>query len=359
MRIELNKGIVQMKLIGLFLVCIVMVTSCGKKEEASEEIVPSVAWQEIKASGVSQTRKLAGELIPELGGPLSFGVDGQVTKIYVSLGDKVKKGQVLAKLNASDYQNNFNSAQSDLRNKESLYQRMVQARESRAVSQQEVADAKNDYDMALANLAIVKKSLMDTQLRAPYDGIITTVDVDEAQQIQVGRRCFEIDSGTGLEIDVSVPETMIEKLIKNKSYEVSFPAFRGLRMEAILTEIGTQARKANAFPVTLKLKKQSEQLRSGMSAEVYFTFEEKDAEGILIPNSALGVGIGEESYIYVYDNDSSTIKKIIVKPFNITNNDVYIKAPLNDGDIVITAGVSYLSDGQKVKLLEQKVDIFN
>jgi len=96
-----------------------------------------------------------------------------------------------------------------------------------------------------------------------------------------------------------------------------------------------------------------------MSAEVYFTFEEKDAEGILIPNSALGVGIGEESYIYVYDNDSSTIKKIIVKPFNITNNDVYIKAPLNDGDIVITAGVSYLSDGQKVKLLEQKVDIFN
>ena len=92
MRIELNKGIVQMKLIGLFLVCIIMVTSCGKKEEASEEIVPSVAWQEIKASGVSQTRKLAGELIPELGGPLSFGVDGQVTKIYVSLGDKVKKG---------------------------------------------------------------------------------------------------------------------------------------------------------------------------------------------------------------------------------------------------------------------------
>jgi hypothetical protein len=48
-----------------------------------------------------------------------------------------------------------------------------------------------------------------------------------------------------------------------------------------------------------------------------------------------------------------------VEPFNITNNDVYVKAPLKDGDIVVTAGVSYLSDGQKVKLLEQTIDIFN
>ena len=286
-------------------------------------------------------------------------MNGQVIRIPVKLGDQVKKGQVLAVLDSSDFQNNFNSAQSDLRNKESLYQRMLKARESRAVSQQEVADAKNNFDMAKANLSIVKKSLEDTNLRAPYNGVITSVDIDEAQQIRVGERCFMIDSGTGLEIDVSVPETMIRQLVKNKTYEVVFPAIRGLKMNAKLTEIGTQARKANAFPVTLKLEEQSDLLRSGMTAQVFFTFEQKETEGILIPNSAIGVGIGEENYIYVYNPDASTLSKMIVEPFNITNNDVYVKAPLKDGDIVVTAGVSYLSDGQKVKLLEQTIDIFN
>ena len=130
-------------------------------------------------------------------------------------------------------------------------------------------------------------------------------------------------------------------------------------MQAKLTEVGTQARKANAFPVTLKLEEQSDLLRSGMTAQVFFTFEQKETEGILIPNSAIGVGIGEENYIYVYNPDASTLSKMTVEPFNITNNDVYVKAPLKDGDIVVTAGVSYLSDGQKVKLLEQTIDIFN
>ena len=236
---------------------------------------------------------------------------------------------------------------------------MLKARESRAVSQQEVADAKNNFDMAKANLSIVKKSLEDTNLRAPYNGVITSVDIDEAQQIRVGERCFMIDSGTGLEIDVSVPETMIRQLVKNKTYEVVFPAIRGLKLNAKLTEIGTQARKANAFPVTLKLEEQSDLLRSGMTAQVFFTFEQKETEGILIPNSAIGVGIGEENYIFVFNPDVSTLSKMIVEPFNITNNDVYVKAPLKDGDIVVTAGVSYLSDGQKVKLLEQTIDIFN
>jgi len=348
-----------MRVISLLLICSLFLISCGKKEEPQEEIIPAVAWMEIKAAGVNQTRKLAGELVPELGGPLSFGVNGQVIKIPVKLGDQVKKGQVLAVLDSSDFQNNFNSAQSDLRNKKSLYQRMLKARESRAVSQQEVADAKNNFDMAKANLSIVKKSLEDTNLRAPYNGVITSVDIDEAQQIRVGERCFMIDSGTGLEIDVSVPETMIRQLVKNKIYEVVFPAIHGLKMNAKLTEIGTQARKANAFPVTLKLEEQSDLLRSGMTAQVFFTFEQKETEGILIPNSAIGVGVGEENYIYVYNPDASTLSKIIVEPFNITNNDVYVKAPLKDGDIVVTAGVSYLSDGQKVKLLEQTIDIFN
>jgi multidrug efflux system membrane fusion protein len=348
-----------MKNFSTLIIVSIFLVSCGEKEAPQNETLSSIAWMEVNSSSVNQIRKLAGELVPELGGPLSFGVQGQVIKIPVALGDKVKKGQILAQLDTSDFQNDFNSARSDLANKASLYKRMLKARKSRAVSQQEVSDAKNGFDMATAALAIKKHRLDDTDLRAPYDGIITSVDIDEAERVNLGQQCFMIDSGTGLEVDVSVPENMVRKLIKDKMYKVEFPAIKELTLNAKLTEVGTQARRANAFPVTLALKEQSDILRSGMTAQVHFNFSDSNTDGILVPNSAVGVGLGDDSYVFIFDPSSSTLKKVKVKPINITNNDVYVKGVIKNGDIIATAGIPYLSDGQKVKLLEQNIEIFN
>jgi len=81
---------------------------------------------------------------------------------------------------------------------------MKVARESKAVSQQDVADAKTELEIAASNLAISKKGLEDTVLRAPYDGTITFRDVDPAQQVFTGETLFKIDGGQGLEVSVYV-----------------------------------------------------------------------------------------------------------------------------------------------------------
>ena len=125
---------------------------------------------------------------------------------------------------------------------------MKVARESKAVSQQDVADAKTELEIAASNLAISKKGLEDTVLRAPYDGTITFKDVDPAQQVFIGETLFKIDGGQGLEVSVYVPETLIKKLVQDKIYTVTFPAARNLEMKAALKEIGTQATRANSFP---------------------------------------------------------------------------------------------------------------
>jgi RND family efflux transporter MFP subunit len=275
------------------------------------------------------------------------------------LGTKVKKGQVLARLSQRDAKSLYLSSQADYVNKESYYNRMKVARESKAVSQQDVSDAKTELEIAASNLAINKKGLEDTVLRAPYDGIITFKDVDEAQQVYIGETLFKIDSGEGLEVSVFVPETLIKKLVQDKIYTVTFPAARGLEMKGVLKEIGTQATRANSFPVVLYLTEQSSELRAGMTAEVLFVYYQDVAESILIPNSALGVGNQQSSFVYVYDQSTSRLKKVTVKPLNITNNDVYVQGNIKSGDIIAVAGVPYLRDNQEVILQEQDIEIFN
>ena len=343
----------------ILLFIIFFISSCGQDEPVKETLVPKIAWMEVKLTGVEQTRKLSGQLNPREGAALSFNNGGYVTDVKVDLGTKVKKGQVLARLSQRDAKSLYLSSQADYVNKESYYNRMKVARESKAVSQQDVSDAKTELEIAASNLAINKKGLEDTVLRAPYDGIITFKDVDEAQQVYIGETLFKIDSGEGLEVSVFVPETLIKKLVQDKIYTVTFPAARGLEMKGVLKEIGTQATRANSFPVVLYLTEQSSELRAGMTAEVLFVYYQDVAESILIPNSALGVGNQQSSFVYVYDQSTSRLKKVTVKPLNITNNDVYVQGNIKSGDIIAVAGVPYLRDNQEVILQEQDIEIFN
>ena len=117
-------------------------------------------------------------------------------------------------------------------------------------------------------------------------------------------------------------------------------------MKAALKEIGTQATRANSFPVVLYLTQQSPELRAGMTAEVSFVYFQDVEESILIPNSALGVGNEQSSFVYVYDKNTSRLKKVNVKPLNITNNDVYVQGNIKSGDIIAVAGIPYLRDNQ-------------
>ena len=96
-----------------------------------------------------------------------------------------------------------------------------------------------------------------------------------------------------------------------------------------------------------------------MTAEVSFVYFQDVEESILIPNSALGVGNEQSSFVYVYDKNTSRLKKVNVKPLNITNNDVYVQGNIKSGDIIAVAGIQYLRNNQEVVLQEQDIEIFN
>ena len=351
------------KLLLTFL-CVFLLISCKEEAPEPEENIRPIAWMELQVQGINQIRKLSGVLVSAQKAELSFEISGQVQKVNADLGDKVTKGMILAEINKSDYKNALTSAEADYANSKSLLKRMKMALESNAVSRQEYSDAKTKFEVAEANLKIRQKAYNNTVLRAPYNGIITKKAVEPAQQVSIGQVLFDIEGESGLEVSVTVPETLIQKIENKKVYSVSFPSLKGVRLPAKVVEIGTQAQVANSFPVTLILEETSKELRAGMTAEVLFSFIGEGLTGnldnvMIVPNGAVGVGTEESKFVFVYNPETQTVKKVAVETQNIIGNNVYITGDLNSGDIIAIAGVSYLRDGQKVSLIDKETRIFN
>ncbi|TPH18501.1 efflux RND transporter periplasmic adaptor subunit [Litorilituus lipolyticus] len=357
---------------------LITLLGCNEPEKTTANSIRPIMWTEVSSSSLDQVRTLSGIVAPVEATKLSFEVNGKIEKINVHLGDDVTKGQALAQLNQRSFKLGLQSAKakyeqskasfSDARNSYLRYEKLIK---QGVVSQSGFDNAKANFDasksavdVAKAQLDIAAKNLEDSTLLAPYNGIITKQLFEPSQQVAAGQSVFEIEGKHGLEVNVMVPETLIRELTRDTLLSISFPVIPSLKMEGKITEIGTRAESANAFPVTVVLQSDNSLLRAGMTAEVKFAFEGVGRTGhtgavMRIPVTALRAGINQKTYVFVYDTEQQVVIKTQVQTENVLENEVYISAGINEGDIIATAGVAFLRDGQKVTLLDTKTQRFN
>jgi len=352
--------------------------NCSDQQVVTEKAIRPIAWTKVSESNLQQLRTLSGIVAPVEAASLSFEVNGKVQSVDVNLGDTIKKGQILAQLNHRSFELSSKSAKAQLDKANSdkveaknSFTRYNQLIKQDLVSQSGFDNAKANYessksavDVAQAQLDIANKNLQDSTLIAPYNGIITKRLVEPSQQINAGQSVFEIEGKHGLKVHVMVPETLIRELQHNSIIPVRFPALPQTKMLGRITEIGTRAEAANAFPITVVLQEDNPLLRAGMTAELDFTFDGVGKTGyqgvtISVPFSALSAGVNQKSYVFIYDPKTQTVNQSEVETENIRNNTVFISSGLKSGEIIAIAGVAFLRDGQKVTLLDSATQHFN
>jgi RND family efflux transporter MFP subunit len=366
-----------MRTISLFIIGLLLV-GCNEKTPQENTTIRPIQWTEVTLSTLEQIRVLSGIVAPVEATKLSFEVGGKIQEISVNLGDEVTKGQSLASLNKRSYMLEQQSAQAkyeqakassaDAKNTYARYQKLLA---QGVVSQSGFDNAKAAYDsnksavdVAKAQLDITSKNLQDSILLAPYDGIITRRMFEPSQQITSGQSVFEIEGKHGLEIQVMVPETLIQELTQHAILPINFPTLPKIKMLGRITEIGTRAESANAFPVTVVLQGDNPLLRAGMTAEVEFVFEGIGRTGhkgpsIKVPLTAIRAGLDQKAFVFVYNVEQALVHLREIKTENILNNEVYISSGLQQGEIIATAGVAFLRDGQQVSLLDTQYKRFN
>jgi RND family efflux transporter MFP subunit len=344
------------------------VTACKEKTEIVEQ-VRSLKTITVSELATGQIRKVSGIVRATDSADLSFEVSGKVETVDVDVGDPVRKGQLLAVLNKEPYRLDVDAAQAELEkakanvvNTKEEYNRQERVYSQGAGSESRLERAKYNYNAAqsqldyqIAKLNLAKRNLRKTMLTSPYDGHIAWRSVNPHEEITVGQKVFVIDAKGALEVHLAVSETTIDRININDTATITFPTLPGETTKGRISYIGSAAVEANAFPVKVALIDPNIKVKPGMTAEANFTIKDENRKaGYMIPiQSILPAPEKNQGYAFVYDPQTSMVKKTPVRFSGSGRQNVIVTDGLAAGDIVAVAGVSFLADGMKVKLMKQ------
>ncbi len=343
--------------------------ACDEPPPAIERIraIKAITVTE-RASGID--RRFPGSVEAVDKSSLSFEVSGNVKELRVKVGDKVKRGQVIASLDKLPFELNVQAAEAevkrvevDLNNKKNNLERLegISKIDVGAVSQRSLDQARAAYEGANNTLSYSKtqlnlavRDLEKTNLSAPFDAVIAERHVEPFQEVGRGKPIYDIFIEGGMEVVIDIPETVIKNIYLGLPAEIQFPKSPDRVYEGIVSEISSTAGTASTFPVKVAVKDKSGKIRPGMSAEVNLVLSSSEEEsGFLVPLHAFAPGETETTVsIFVFDPKTSTVRKTQVEIQVSVDNNLVVTKGVEPGDIVAIAGVSYLTDGQKVRLME-------
>jgi RND family efflux transporter MFP subunit len=347
-----------------------LVSSCEEPPPPTVEKIRAIKTIVVADRGAGQTRRFPGVIEAVDTSSLSFEVSGNTREILVDVGDRVTAGQVLATLDDTPFQLNVDAAEAEvsranasLAEKKTEFDRQDTLYKKDWVSKAAWDQAKAAYDSfasqvsyANSKLNLARRDLDKTQLRAPFDGVIAARESDPFQEVARGEKIFDIYVEGAMQVRLTVPETTIKQINLGLPANVTFPSENVPPQEGRVSEVGTVATEANAFVVKVTLTNPPATLLPGMTAEAAMVLgDDTGANSFLLPLTAIAPGDGpQQGYVFLFDEATATVKKTPVRGAGGARDDqVLISEGINAGDIVAVAGVSFLHDGQKVKLLTE------
>ncbi len=368
MRIDMVRNI-------LLLILTATLTGCADAPPSPEEILRPVRSQTVLATGGGRERTFSGTARAGQETDLSFRVAGKIVELAVAVGDAVGAGDLIARLEQTDYaitvrraEANLVQAQAAARNAAADLERVRSLYESDDVSRNELdaamagdESARAQTDAAAQTLEGARRQLSYTRLRAPVDGSIASVPVEVNENVRQGQIVVRLTSGSRPEVEVAIPEVLIAQIREGAAVTVSFDALgAGADFDAVVTEVGVASTATTTtFPVTVRLLRPSEDVRSGMAASVTFRFVSPDGrEHLCVPPQAVGED-REGRFVFVLETGSEegvgVVRRTAVEVApDLLPEGLEILAGLAEGQRVVTAGVRRLTDGQRVRLLDEE-----
>lgn len=359
-----------MKKLFYIVLSVFFMASCGSKEN-TEEVIRPVFYQKADKQAISEIRSFSGLAQPQNEARLSFKVGGNIQKRAFELGDIVKKGQTIAWLDATDYRINHNKAVASLKNAEvqltiakSGFLRIENLYAGNNASLNDYEKAKAQYESAQAMVETAKqqvnsaKNQLDyTTLIAPYTGTISAILAKENEMVGGGQPVVAFSSAQTMEVQTAVPENIIGRINTGIEVTVQFSALPGKSFAGIITEVGTGAASSAAYPVIVGLTGEStSQVLAGMTGTINIPLREngKGAIVLISPDAVSHDQNGDFVFVAVPTAEEGVYE---ANRRNVTLGTLYpagyeLNDGLQTGEIVITAGIRFLYEGRKVKLLE-------
>ena len=359
----------QLKKLFYIAVLVIFMAGCDSKENTEEAVRP-VYFQEVSRHTITETRSFSGVVKPQNEAKLSFKVGGTIEEIAVELGDTVKKGNPIARIDAADYRINYNKVVASLKNAEvqltttkSAFLRIENLYAGNNASLNDYEKAKGQYESAQAmaetareQVSAAQNQLDYTTLSAPYTGTVSAILAEENEMAGAGRPVVAFSSIQTIEVQTAVPENIIGRINTGMEVRVQFSTLHGKSFRGKITEVSSGTSGSSASPVIVRLTGEpSAQVLAGMTGTVNIPLRENSREAFMVikPDAVSHDQKGDFVYLAVPTGEDgiykATRRDVILG--DLTPEGYEITGGLNTGEIVITAGIRFLYDGRKVKLL--------
>jgi len=329
--------------------------SCGEKRQKTATIPSPRPVRVVKARELgSIARQYTGVVKATNFSVLAFKISGTINKMEIVVGEKIKKGQIIAQIDSKDYQLQYETAQTNYKTSKSIYERNKRLIAANAVSLQNLEIADADYIRATSTLNIAKRTLEYATLSAPFNGFIEEKYVNEFEEIQAGRAIVRLVNPEEVEVHFLLPESNIQLLQFPKKIYVEFDSQKGTLFTAEIKE-HIYASDGFGIPITLVITdEQFEPYRKnvypGFSCKVTWEVDDNISNQFMIPASALQIKEGKE-YIWLVDPSTHTVYSHEVKTNRLAGY-IFVTSGLEKHNLIITAGIPSLSEGQKVEIAD-------
>ncbi len=359
----------------LVLAALLFLSACQPSSPAVLDVI-----RPIKALQIGSAKQIAGKSFPGVAKAtqevdLTFRVPGVLRKMPVKVGQEVRVGDIIAILDRRDFEvEEANSkaglakAKAQLKNAKVEYSRVlrIQKQGSGSVSQSTIDLRETNYEQASAAYASFQAQLNASQdrlsyatLKAPFDGVIVQRYVENFQDVNIKTPVFRLVDISKIEMDINVPENLISNLRYVENTRVVFDAFPQIDIPAHIKEVSNEASQSTrTYRVRfIMTPPPGIDILPGMvgqvTGEVVKPGQEK--QEVIIPLSAVFSSTDSlSSHVWVYDEQSQTVTNRAVEKGSITEGGVVITDGLKEGDWIATAGVHFLTEGKKVRLLGQE-----
>lgn len=333
----------------LFFGFVLLAVSCSDSgsEKETDKFV-SVKVMPVKSERGIRSSSYVGSVIPLKSAVLSCRYPGTLTGLYVSQGDYVEKGQVLAQVESSSVESAYKMARATLEQAEDGYGRVMQVYGTGSIPDVKRVEVEAQLSKARAAAEAASRSLEDCKIKAPFAGVVGEVYCDRGVELSLLDPIAKVMDISDVEIRFPVPEKEIGRLRVGDTAYLVVPALKDSAFSARVKTKGMVASAlAHSYDCTVEPLCRVDGLLPGMVCKVYLATDSRS--GIVIPSSVVQMDAAGR---YVWLVSDSVVVKRYVEIDGFSGKGVVVTSGLEQGESLIVEGSRKVSTGMKVKVQE-------
>ena len=301
----------------------------------------------------SEYFEATGELEAEDEAFISPESPGQITKIYVEEGQKVKKGQLLVKLNTDLIERNIDEVKTQLAYAETMFKKQKELWNKNIGSERQYLDAKNKVESLQNKLETLRAQYDMSVIYSPIDGYVEEIFQKKGELASPGMQLMQIVGLDRMKVTANISEAYLPVIHEGDTVEITFPTFPDLVMYKPISRIGHVVSKQNrTFKVQVYVDNKDGLLKPNLLATIKINNYNSDNH-VVIPSRVVREDM-KGAYLYVAQKDGEqwVAKKKYITLGKSYRNKSEVISGLEPGELIITDGFNNVTDGTILRIAE-------